>query len=63
MGQVETDRGFERSGGHYRRRMDWKARLEPSWLYVIVGVFVGFVIALAVFVCFVLVGFAHMGGR
>ena len=42
--------------------MGWKTRLEPSWLYIIVGVFVGFVIALAVFVCFVLVGFAHMGG-
>ena len=42
--------------------MDWKTRLEPRWLYIIVGTFVGFVIALAVFVCFVLVGFAHMGG-
>jgi len=43
--------------------MDRKARLEPSWLYVIAGVLVGFVIALAVVACLVLVGFAHMGGR
>jgi len=43
--------------------MDRKARLEPSRLYIIVGAFVGFIIALAVFMCFVLVGFAHMGGR
>jgi len=42
--------------------MDRKARLEPSWLYIVVGVFVGLVIAVAIFVCFLLIGFAHMGG-